>query len=52
MIEEKLSTCLKSVVIYRIWPFESTIETSAFGTDLPVRLDLGLCHSCVRSNLS
>ncbi len=33
MIEEKLSTCLKSVVIYRIWPFESTIETSAFGTE-------------------
>lgn len=34
MIEEKLSTCLKSVVIYRIWPFESTIEISAFGTKL------------------
>lgn len=29
MIEEKLSTCLKSVMIYRIWPFENTIETSA-----------------------
>lgn len=25
-------------------------NTSAYGTDLPVRLDLGLCHSCVRSN--
>lgn len=32
MIEEKLSTCLKSVVIYRVWPFENTIETSVPGT--------------------
>ncbi|HIH4190208.1 TPA: hypothetical protein ACYSLJ_002989 [Salmonella enterica] len=32
MIEEELSTCLKSVVIYRVWPFENTIETSVPGT--------------------
>ncbi len=28
------------------------LAMSAFGTELPVRLDLALCHNCVRLNLS